>query len=456
MPWQQHVLDVALEYDPDSGLLVYRDVGLSVPRQSGKSTLTLVLMALRCLGPFGSAQHVLYTAQDALSARQKWEEDHVQKLDDSKVFQRGRDYKVRLSNGAERIRFSNSSIWRISSTTDTAGHGKTLDLAVIDEAFSHTDFRVDQSFDAPMITRPEPQLWVVSTAGTSKSIYLNARREAGRSAVERGDSGGSAWFEWSAAEDADTLDPAAWRSCSPALGHTISEAVLEVSVRKMLDMGNEDGARRAYLNLTTEDGDGDAPKLPMGSWEAQVDAQSAIAADAVVGVAMTPDRGSTSIGVAGRRAEGDFHVDHVKTAAGSTWVVDAVLEMFGRFDVVRAVAVDGGGPAGSLVADFERAGLQVIKLGTQAFAQSCGSFVDGANEGRLWHRGQAELGAAVANARTRPLGDLWAWLRANGDESVAALEAVTVALGGAARLVDEPADEATSPIVERGGLFSWD
>jgi hypothetical protein len=36
MPWQRYVADVALEIDPETGLLAYRGVDVTVPRQSGR------------------------------------------------------------------------------------------------------------------------------------------------------------------------------------------------------------------------------------------------------------------------------------------------------------------------------------------------------------------------------------------------------------------------------------
>src|SRR5687767_7254756 len=65
MPWQQQVADVALEVDPATGLLVYREVVLTVPRQAGKTLLGLAVKTHRCLG-FGEPQNVLYTAQDRI------------------------------------------------------------------------------------------------------------------------------------------------------------------------------------------------------------------------------------------------------------------------------------------------------------------------------------------------------------------------------------------------------
>src|SRR5215217_7263151 len=74
MPWQRHVADVALELDPETGLLAYREVILTVPRQSGKTTLLLAVMTHRALG-FGQRQRVLYTAQTRNDARKKWEDE---------------------------------------------------------------------------------------------------------------------------------------------------------------------------------------------------------------------------------------------------------------------------------------------------------------------------------------------------------------------------------------------
>ena len=49
MPWQQRVADTALEVDPGTGRLAYREVTLTVPRQSGKTTLILALAVHRAL-----------------------------------------------------------------------------------------------------------------------------------------------------------------------------------------------------------------------------------------------------------------------------------------------------------------------------------------------------------------------------------------------------------------------
>jgi phage terminase large subunit-like protein len=82
MPWQQAAVDVAFEYDPVTGDLRYDEVDITVPRQSGKTTLTLAKKVHRLtvmakkLGP----QRSTYTAQTRLAARKKLERDFAAAL----------------------------------------------------------------------------------------------------------------------------------------------------------------------------------------------------------------------------------------------------------------------------------------------------------------------------------------------------------------------------------------
>ncbi len=66
MAWQRQVADTALEVDPATGRLAYREVGLTVPRQQGKTTLELAVMVHRCRT--WARSRVLYAAQTRLHA----------------------------------------------------------------------------------------------------------------------------------------------------------------------------------------------------------------------------------------------------------------------------------------------------------------------------------------------------------------------------------------------------
>lgn len=420
MPWQQHVADVALEVNPETGKLVYREVRLTVPRQSGKTTLMLAMIVHRCLS-FGGNQRIFYTAQSGKDARLKWEDDHVPVVLKSPL----RDlFTVRRSNGSEAVRWKNGSIWSVLPPTDTSGHGGQLDLGIIDEAFSLVDDRLEQGFKPGMVTRAEPQLWIVSTAGDVESHYLNAKIDDGRQRVERGQHVGVAYFEWSAPLDVDPASEETWFGCMPALGHTISPDAIRADFESM----RLSEFRRAYLNQR-QDRNAVEPWQVVAEdvWGSLVDVRSRIVDRPVLALDVTPDRSMSAIGAAGHREDGRLHVEVVEHRPGTDWVVDWLGE---RRDRYGPVVVDPSGPAGPLVALLAERGVETRGVVARWHAHACSQFFDAVVTGRLRHLGQVALQVALAGASRRNYGDLWFWSRKDLTTDVCPLVAVTLALGG--------------------------
>lgn len=71
-------------------------------------------------------------------------------------------------------------------------------------------------------------------------------------------------------------------------------------------------------------------------------------------------------------------------------------------------------------------------------AAACGRFVDLVDEKALRHLGSSELTGAIRAARTRPLGDAWAWSRKNSSANISPLVSVTLALSAALTAKKEP------------------
>src|SRR5262245_5150668 len=412
MPWQAQVANVAGELDR-AGIPAYREVRVTVPRQSGKTSLLLAEMVERAIG-WGGPQRIVYTAQDRNAAREKWDEQ-VRDLDRTAL---ARLYKVRRSNGSERIAWANGSIHGITATGETSGHGRTLDLAVIDEAFAQTDERLIQGFRPAMVTRRAAQLWVVSTAGTDTSTFLRERVQDGRARVEANERTGVAYFEWSAPDDAPVDDPAVWRATMPALGRTVDEATIAAELPAM----GEAEFARAYLNRWSPGG---TPAIPIAAWQACRDAQAAITGSVAFAIDVDPDRAAGSIAVAGRRRDGRIAVELVDARDGTEWIVPRVGELVKRWRPV-AVALDPASPAGSLIAELAMAlRVEPLLMTARSYGQACGALYDDVVTGRLVHRGQPRLDEAVLVARRRPLGEAWAWARRGGD--ITPLVAATIA-----------------------------
>ena len=148
MPWQQQVSDVANEIDPATGHRFYRTVVLSVMRQQGKTTLTLPTWVERCASWPGVS--VAWTMQTGTDAREKWLEEHVPALLDSPL---ASQIRVRKQNGSEHVKFSNGSIQRLMASGKSSGHGKVVDLGMIDEAMAQPDDRLHQALRPAMKTR---------------------------------------------------------------------------------------------------------------------------------------------------------------------------------------------------------------------------------------------------------------------------------------------------------------
>lgn len=420
MPWQRHVADVAFEVDPETGLLVYREIVLTVPRQSGKTTLTLSLMTHRCIA-MGTNQRVFYTAQSGKDARQKWEDDHVPVLEQSPFSSL---FNVRKTNGSEALRWVNGSIWGLLASTESSGHGGQSDCTVIDEAFAQKDARIEQSQKPAMVTRPQPQLWVVSTMGTDDSLYLNEKVEQGRLRAAAGETSSVAFFEWSAPEDADPGDPATWWACMPALGYTVSEE----TIRYNFDSMKESEFRRAFLNQR-QSKDASAPWQVIGEdiWLSCADNNSQIVNTPTIAIDVTPSRSMTSICAAGMRRDGLAHVEVVANRPGTSWVMDWFKEN-NRVSRYKEVVIDPVSGAYSLVPDLRAAGLKIVEVSPRNVAAGCGKFFDLVTSNRLRHLDQVPLSTAVAGAKKRILGDSWAWARRDTSIDVSPLVACTLAL----------------------------
>src|SRR5258708_322144 len=73
----------------------------------------------------------------------------------------------------------------------------------------------------------------VPTAGTEFSAYFRGKVDDGRAMAELGVTDTAAYFGYSAPDDADPGDPAAWYGCMPALGITVSEETVRADFATM-------------------------------------------------------------------------------------------------------------------------------------------------------------------------------------------------------------------------------
>lgn len=476
MPWQQDVVDVALELD-DDGTYHYDELDLTVPRQSGKTALVLAIVVHRLVVVTKTLgrQRVTYTAQQRQKARNKLERDFAQVLRDSRAFrevthirakpQKVTEWKMSLNNGAENIQFGRGNYLQIDAPSRTAGHSDTLDLGILDEAFAHADDTLETGLSATMITRRNRQLVVLSTAGDERSYYLWRKIEAGRNACETGDHGRTAYVEYSAADDADPEDPRTWWSCMPALGHIhangsgVTERTIEGEWEKA-KRGADDGIdqfRRSYLNQwprVPQIGGSEGDRQMADAWLALADPSAKRGTPVAFGVDIDIDR-KTHVAAAWRRPDGRVQVMLTADRAGN---VDSGLSPLHAPKRVSQLAKEWrgrvalGGPAAALADDVPR---PLVMTSTE-FAAAVGRFEDLVTDDGLRHGNQPQLNGALEAARWRPFGSSGGrTLQLKDAPDVGPLAAVVRAihaLSQPTRSVVKPMVESKSARTETGDL----
>ncbi len=263
---------------------------VTVARQNGKSALLRALIAHRLAGrraeTVGALSHLRSVARetmfdpvaDAFTAR------GLRDLFDSHAIR---------SNGVEALSLRGTGGRLVMpSSSEKGGHGYSLDLAIVDEAWALRDYRVPGAITPTQIARPDPQMWVVSTAGTSDSLWFRELVEAGRSrAAER-----LALFEWSAPTELDPSDVAAWEAANPALGATITPDELGHAFEQATTPESRAEFERAHLNRWTARIEA---IISPQSWRACLAPELSIGPELVLALDVALDRSRSSIVAAG-------------------------------------------------------------------------------------------------------------------------------------------------------------
>lgn len=438
MPWQRLAADVAGEYDPETGVPYYREVNIVVMRQQGKTTIETAVEVDRCVS-WPDPQKVVYSAQSRNKAREKLLDDQVPQIRRSPLGQliEHPHGQVVHANGNEAIRWPSGSIIELLASVEASGHGSTYHLGMIDEAWKGSDERREQAIRPAMLTIPDAQLWVVSTAGNDASTYLRRKVETGRAAAVEDRGSGICYIEYSVPDDMDPFDldvmlgymPALCPTpgpctCSSEWRHTVTQEVLLAEQQGM----DPQEYRRAYGNQWVS-GSGEQV-IPDDLWQMCCDPTVAPDGEITYGIDVLPDRDGGSIA-----AGGNGVVEVVESRPGPTgWMVEAAKKMHsqwgGRF------RIDGTGQARSIADDLEADGIPVERLDSMESAAACARLFDAIADGTVKVRTSAELDAAVKGLAKRPIGDRFVWSRTTSINDVTPVWAVTLAWDGSSNSYD--------------------
>lgn len=423
-PWQESVLRIACGERADGAWAASR-VGLSVPRQSGKTALFearelagLLLFEEKLI--IHSA-HLVPTALEAFS-RIKY---YFENFDD--LGRRVR--RIREGNGDQSVEMMNGSRLLFKARARGSGRGFSADLLMLDEAQILGE-REWAAMLPTMSARPNPQAWL---AGTPPSVMddgeaFSKLRESAKSGKDKR----LAWAEWSVEDrKADISDEALWWCVNP--GMEFGRPALESVEDEFHSMDADTFARER-----------------LGRWDEQIAGVTAFSAAAwetmraglgdcvktAYGVKFTSDGAGVALVAAFLNSDGSVFVEPIKQAnlgEGIQWLVDELVELA---PYAAQIVIDGKSGVGYLVNALRDAGVKnkrLIVLPTldQVIAAHS-TFEQEFIKGAVSHGGDKELARQVGYARKRKIGNNGGFgYEAPDGETVVSLDAALLAVWGA-------------------------
>lgn len=446
LEWQCLALDDALGVRAD-GMQAAREVGLIVARQNGKGgVLEAAELFWLFLDP--SVRRIVHTAHEFKTAYKHFVRIRRLIQQTPKLHAQVRNYYSSTSRTA--IVLHDGTELEFIARSGSSGRGMSGDRIVFDEAYALTSAELEALM--PLLsTIPDYQLWYTSSVGEDEEP-TEVLADLHDQAVGRLEHDGKLCvLEWAvndwAAIEAGTveLDPYDWTviaQTNPGLGILIGHEYVQTERNRM--KAHSRGWQRERLSIWPIDRQAGLSAIDPAAWSAAFDKTSSMSGSPAFAIEVSDDRAWSVIASAGDRPDGLLHVEIVENRPGTSWVVaDAAAKVRKNGG---SVAVRPGSPAGSLIADLEKAGVTVVTVSEQQHAQASGALFDKVAESGVRHIGQAELDVAVLGSRKKPVGGGFIFAPRSEDLDISPLRAAAIAAHAS-----RPAAPAES-VYERRGL----
>lgn len=416
-------------------------VTLSIPRQVGKTFLVgMMIIALCVLFP---RMTVLWTAHRTRTSTMTFKtmQGMVRRKKIRVHLAPERNDGIRSTNGEQEIRFKNGSVIMFGAREQGFGRGfDAVDVEVFDEAQILTEKALEDMIPAANASK-QPSGALLFFMGTpprpvDPGEEFTNRRARALEVKNPGDvvgiGGRGVYVEFSADADADPDDREQWAKANPSFP---ARTPVESMERMRENLTDDESFRREALGIWDP---ADTPRvIDEASWDLVADQASMPVDRLTLAIDVAPDRSVASVALAGRRADGTWHVELDEQRKGVDWVPAWVQK---RAEVNRLHAV---------VAD-EMSGLVSMRGGRHFLADTrvqvtcaaaegrdmavaSGQFFDAVMSQTVRHTDQPQVNVALSVARKRPLAGAWAWNRKDATSDITPIVAATLALWGARR-----------------------
>lgn len=435
--WQETVLQSAMGERKD-GTWAAQRVGLSAPRQNGKSQL-IVARALAGALLFGE-KTIIISAHQQDTARETFGKflEIIEASPGLEARLRGGSVRTGVMNALNRefIRFANGAKIQFKARAASGGRGFSADCLFLDEAQILSQ-RAWASINSTMSARPNPQIWLLGTPPTPEDdgeVFKKVRRTA-----MEGKSPRSAYLEWS--DDGDPALESTRAKANPAWNTRINHDV----VQGEFETYTPEQFRLERLGVWTSEVSG-SRLISKDQWRAR-GVKAAPEGAKSFGVAFSLDGERVALAGARKHDEGI----HVELIDGMTGGVDDGLDVLAdwlaeRWRDTALIVMSGRAGATVLHQKLRDRGVpeRVLHVASLPdYTTSCSMLHEALNARTVTHldethldpddRGQRQLddSVAVCDKKARGTAGAWGWEATTPDGDETPLEAVSLAHWGA-------------------------
>jgi phage terminase large subunit-like protein len=425
--WQDGVGKVALGKRKDGKYAAtVGGVVLSIPRQVGKTFLVgMIVIALCIIFP---GLTVLWTAHRTRTSTKTFQT--LQKMvKRKKIWPSVRG--IRTANSEQEIRFRNDSVIMFGAREQGFGRGfDEVDVEVFDEAQILTEKALEDMVPAANQSRQESGALLFFIGTPPRPTDPGEEFTNRRAKALSGKTDSMFYVELSADPDADSDDRKQWAKGNPSFPRRTPVESME---RMRENLTDDDSFRREGLGIW--DATSSPAVIDSKSWSLRADPASMAIERLTLGIDVSPDRSTAAVGLAGQRADGQWHVELDEHRTGVDWIPAWAVARCER-NTIYAVVVD------ELSGLVEKRRGRNYLIGTSIvvtlsanegrdMAIACSWYFDGIMASWLWHTDQPQVNVALSVARKRPISGAWGWNRKDANSDITPVVAETLALWGA-------------------------
>jgi len=385
--WQQQAGTVILGYGADGRYVAtVGGVGMSIPRQVGKTYFVLAMIVILCilfpgLQVVWTAHHLRTSTKTFTTLRGICRRKKVAPLVRS----------IRSANGEQQVEFSNGSTIMFGARAQGFGRGfDEIDIEVFDEAQILDTKALEDMVAATNQARHIHGALLLFMGTPPRKSDPSSEFRLRRSEAQAGEAHDAIWIEIGADPESDPNDQSQFPIMNPSFP---LRTPLESLQRLRKNLKDPDSWNREGRGIWDPESVGGA--LSHARWLTLADPHAERGSDVVFGVDLTGDR-DVWIAVAWTRDDGAAQV-MLANEGRPVAAYSAVSEC------KRLTGEWGGTVASSAFGDdFEREGVPFEPVNGTEFAAACGLVEDAIKDSSVRHGNQSALNDGVKAAKWRP------------------------------------------------------